>query len=355
MITYLEKLVGIYPVSSDQKAVKQLLEYVGEHLQSRGFSVSILTYDGVHNLYASLHDKRHSRLLLQGHVDVVPGRQPFKVDGDKCLGRGTYDMLYGTAAFMQLADDLFNTKQTPDIAIMLSGDEEKGGFLGVNKMLADGYDADICLLPDAGEGFGSLNVAAKGVFDPTIRISGRAHHGSRPWEGDGAGGKLVRFLTEVENLFDTSSREHSTMTIARVNAGTAMNQGPASAETSLDIRYKDKVDLIRIKAGLSELLEKYDGEITSIVDGSDYQLDTSHPLVSQFVTLYERHAESTIRLTKAHGSSDARFFSERNIPVIMLRPNGGGAHGDNEWVSLESCNKFYALLREYVTLVATKV
>jgi succinyl-diaminopimelate desuccinylase len=353
MIDYLEKLVAFHSVSSDQTAVKNLLEYVESHLKNRGLHASILTYDGIHNLYASTTGQKHSRVLLQGHADIVPGGQSFRIERDVCYGRGTYDMLFGIAAFMKLADEIEVSKL--DLAIMLSGDEEKGGFHGVNRMLEDGYSTDICILPDAGEKFGSLSIAAKGVFSPTILITGKSHHGSRPWEGDGAAGKLVACLTEIGQLFDDSDRHNSTVTIARLAAGAAVNQGPASAEASLDIRYKDKLDLVRIQHGIKDILERYDGEILSLLSGSDYQLDANNVYVKQFVSLYEAHTGQPILYTKAHGSSDARFFSERNIPVIMCRPDGGGAHGDNEWISIEGMGKFYELVREYVALVATKV
>ena len=51
---------------------------------------------------------------------------------------------------------------------------------------------------------------------------------------------------------------------------------------------------------------------------------------------------------KAPGSSDARFFSAHNIPVIMLRPTGHGAHGDNEWISIAETEQFYQILTSYI-------
>lgn len=352
----LRNLVSFYPVSHDQTAVKRLLDYTKEQLEARGFTAMLHEYDGVHNLYASSRGQKHSRVLLQGHIDVVPGEQPFKVADGKYFGRGTYDMLYATAAFLRLADELQPVIGEYDLAIMLSGDEEKGGFNGVNRLLDEGgYSADVCLLPDAGEGFGSLNIAAKGVFGPTIRIHGRSHHGSRPWEGDGAAIKLARCLLEIEELFDTSSRDNSTLTVSRLQAGRAHNQGPATADASLDIRYENHADLERIQSGLERVLARYDGEITSVATGSNYQIGLNDPLVSTFVRLYEKHAGQPIRFTKAHGSSDARFFSEKGIPVIMLRPDGGGAHGDEEWISIASMEKFYALIKEFVTKEATGV
>jgi len=70
-----------------------------------------------------------------------------------------------------------------------------------------------------------------------------------------------------------------------------------------------------------------------------------------FVDMYKQATGTGISFIKAHGSSDARFFAERGIPVIMFRPDGGGAHGDDEWLSLESFDAFYGLLRGYVQVL----
>lgn len=354
MEEYLQTLVNFYPQSSKQDKVKELLLFVATKFKQHGLQVKALEYNGVYNLYASTRTPQKSKLLLQAHIDVVPAEnQPFNLRGDRYYGRGTYDMLFATACYLQLCDDLGTQLKDLDLAFMLSGDEEVGGFHGVKTFLDDGYSADVCILPDAGNGFGSLNVAAKGIATHTIRIHGKSHHGSRPWEGDGAAAKLTHFLIDAQKIFDTTTQNNSTMTIAKISSGDADNQGPAYADATLDIRYKDKPDLQRIKQELTTLLSTYNGEITNIIEGDDYQLDLSSEYVKLFVQLYEQHNGGKIEFTKAHGSSDARFFAARNIPVIMLRPDGSGAHGDNEWVSKESIDKFYKLLKEYVLKVAT--
>lgn len=314
----------------------------------------LLQKNGVNSLYASTSKGKHCKLLLQAHIDVVPTEdQPFRSGSGKYYGRGVYDMLFAAAVYLTLIEELGHDLRKYNLGIMLSGDEELGGFDGVLPFLEQGYSTDICILPDAGNNFGGLNIAAKGISTHTLRIHGKSHHGSRPWEGDGAGAKLIHFLSEVENIFDTSDTSNSTLTIATLNAGSADNQGPAYADTTLDIRYKDKADLKRIKHELDILLKKYNGELLKLVEGDDYQLDLSNQHVKNFVTLYEKYIGKSVEHTKAFGSSDARFFAAHNIPVIMFRPDGGGAHGDNEWISAESVQKFYQLLKEYVVMTAT--
>ncbi len=353
MEEYLKQLVNFYPVSSNQDAVLRLLTYCKEHFESKGLHAEILDYGKINNLYVSRNGEKHVKLLLQGHVDVVPGdNQPYKETEDSLEGRGTFDMLFAAACYMQLVDDLTDKLSDLDMGILLSGDEEVSGENGVKAFLAAGYTCDVCLLPDAGDGYGKLSIGAKGIYELSVRIQGKSHHGSRPWEGDGAAAKAVHFLSQAEKLFDTGDRQNSTMTISKLAAGDAMNRGPAYTDIGLDIRYKDSVDFARIKKQLTDLLEQYNGEVLETLAGDDYQLDTSNTLVQHFLALYSKQIGHSVEQTIAPGSSDARFFTKCNTPVIMLRPDGGGAHGDNEWVSRESLHQFYNLLKEYVLEVA---
>lgn len=345
----LKELVGLYPETKDQLRVKKLLDNIGSQLTELGLEVTPIEYNGKHSIYAHPKGSKSSKLLLEGHVDVVPAsNQPFKVNGDKLFGRGVYDMLFAIACYLELLNELKDHLPNLDLGIMLTGDEEFGGTNGVQKLLRDRYSTEVCVVPDAGDDFGSLSVAAKGIYTLSIHINGTAHHGSRPWEGDSATTKLVHLLAKIETIFDTSSRDNSTITIAKLQAGDAENKGPAYADCTLDIRYKDRVELERIKTKLEPLFKQFDAVITKAKDGTDYRIDVNNTYVQSFIKQYELCIGKKVKLTKAHGSSDARYFVERGIPVIMLRPDGGGAHGDNEWISSASIDKFYGLLKNYV-------
>lgn len=349
MQDYLEPLVNFYPVSSDQSRVKALLEHAQILCHDAGLYTRLYEEEGIWNLFAAPEQSKHVKVLLQSHVDVVPAKdQPFKVDDKKFHGRGTFDMLFAAASYLRFITEHKDKLNDLDFGIFLSGDEELSGAHGVKHFLEQGYKADICILPDAGTHLGVMNIAAKGICVTRVRTNGTAHHGSRPWEGDNATSKLVHLLTEAEELFDHSDHDNSTMTISIINAGEADNQGPKTAEATLDIRYKDKTDLKRINDKLSKLLEKYDGEVVDKLEGDDYQLDMDNPLVKSFIDEYEAGIGKPIDTMKAPGSSDARFFSAHNIPVIMLRPKGHGAHGDNEWISIAETEQFHQILSSYI-------
>lgn len=349
MIDTLETLVNFKPITSDQSAVSELLTYVEGRLISRGLHVERITNNGINSLYASTQSKAHSKVMLQGHIDVVPGGQPFSMDSNKIVGRGCFDMLFATASFLRIIDELDNPSRY-DISILLTGDEEVGGMNGVGTIMQQPtYTCDICVLPDAGDGFGTMSIGAKGVMQLILRADGAAHHASRPWEGDGAAGKLISFLEALTKVFDPSDRANSTMTVSKLEAGSdALNQGPAVARAGVDIRYSTKQDLLRIRKEMGELQEKYSVTIEKEMVASNFSLDIEHPLVRQFTEMYEAAVGAPIKTIRAHGSSDARFFDEKDIPVIMFRPDGSGAHADNEWISIDSWNKFHEVLDAFV-------
>lgn len=353
IIKHLQQLVSFYPATSEQQNVLELLKYCKQQLEQTGSfkDLEIVCNNDHYSLVASTTSTTTPILLCQAHVDVVPADPADRLirqEGDTLRGRGVYDMLFGTACYLHFVQKHAEKLDSLNLGIMLTGDEEIGGFYGAQALLDEGYGADVCILPDAGHGFGDVNQSAKGVYNFDITVNGKAHHGSRPWEGDGAANKLVALLTDLDAAFDTSDHDNSTMTITQLHGGDSVNKGPAQASAHIDIRYKDKPDLHRIQQVVKRLCRTHSAEVSNLLIGDDYQLDLKNSHVTSFVELYESHVGRPLTFGKAHGSSDARFFASKNIPVIMFRPDGGGAHSDNEHLSVSSLQKFYSVLEKYI-------
>lgn len=353
MLQELQTLIGFHSSNDNRTGIASLLDYAEGKLRLRGLVVERLEHNGIPSLYASTQGQHHATVMLQGHIDVVPGGMPFQQDGDTIYGRGCYDMLFATASYLHIIDTL-DDPSAYDLSLLLTGDEETGGENGVQAILdTTDYTCDVCILPDAGEGLGTLSVAAKGFYRINMHVRGVAHHGSRPWEGDGAANKMIAFLSEFSTAFDESSHDNSTLVVSQLQAGTGVvNQGPADAYASVDIRYKDADDFVRIQQRLNELRQKYSVDIISENSGRNFSLDTNTQIVQDFIHIYQRHVASPIEYIKAHGSSDARFFDDKNIPVVMLRPDGGNAHSDGEWLSLSSWQIFHQIIEEYINKTA---
>lgn len=349
LVREIHTLMNFFPVTGNRQTIAQLLGYVEHRLEQAGLTVVRIEHSGVQSLYASTRGQKHARVMLQAHIDVVPGGKPFSLSNDIIRGRGCYDMLFGAASFLVLIDSLDNPASY-DISVLFTSDEEVGGSNGTAAILdIEQYRCDICILPDAGDKLGELSIAAKGIFSARLKAVGTSHHASRPWEGDNAATKLLLFLGKLSDLFDHSEPANSTCTISQLQAGNeALNQGPGEAFGGIDIRYTDRAEYERIRHEFDRLAARYDIELLTEKVSRSFALDTDTPLVKQFIDQYKQAMGGRIDMTKAHGSSDARYFDDSGMPVIMFRPDGGNAHGDGEWLSYSSWQTFHAILEHYV-------
>ena len=155
MIDDLKKLISFRSVTHDAAACTALLKYEQDLFVGYGMKTELGSIAGFPYLLATTGDDlRGVDVLLQAHIDVVPGTDALfapSTDGDKLIGRGTYDMLFAVACFNKLlagfADE--NTLTQKNIGVMLTSDEEIGGENGVAQLIS-GYECKVCILPDAG-------------------------------------------------------------------------------------------------------------------------------------------------------------------------------------------------------------
>ncbi|MCL1876824.1 M20 family metallopeptidase [Candidatus Saccharibacteria bacterium] len=351
----LSDLVAFYPTSSNQKSVRKLLEYVQKFLSEIGLNSKILTNNGVHMLYASTKGKKTAKIMLQSHVDVVPADEKLRrtaIKNGRIYGRGVRDMLFCTASYLKFLYDQKDKLDDLDLSLCLTGDEEVGGANTVPHLLNQGYSADVVWLSDAGNRPDELVVSAKGGYNFDLIIHGTAHHGSRPWEGDNAAEKLIRCLRSFLSAFKKPANDVSTCTITELDAGDSINKGPATARAHLDIRYTNLNELKKYQKLVADLCEKWGGEVQNLLVLPNYTVDPNSELIQKYLTINESITGEKVRFIAVSGSSDARYFSQKNIPVIMTRPLSHGSHSDNEWVDLDSWRIYYEILTKYVLEIA---
>ncbi len=355
LFAQLTKLVAFKPVTAD-KACANLLKYVETELNQLNMQTRLVEHNGIYSLLGGTSSTASSRILLQAHIDVVPASKDLftlKQQGNTARGRGAYDMLFATASYLVLLKDLHarNQLQNLDIGIMLTSDEEVGGFNGVGKLIED-YTCLVCFLPDAG-GYKMLNARAKGVLQIEISAAGKGGHAGRPSECDNPISKIARIIDTLELEYTNRDPQDTVCSITSLSAGEALNQVPNSATVCLDIRYVPEDNPALIIRAIEKLVQPFSAKVTQLVCEPAYTVDITSPLVSIFIKTYEAFVGGSIQTIQAPGSSDARFFSAKNIPVIMIRPLGGGLHAPDEWISMDSLGQFHTILREYVIKVGT--
>lgn len=348
----LERLIAYRPVTGYNEQMGLLFDYLEAELSELDLKIKRGEHKGYPYILAGTKSTAKSKVLLQAHVDVVPAEpSQFRLvnrDG-KLYGRGSYDMLFATASYLILLRELHakNNLQKLDLGIMLTSDEEIGGFEGVGELIKT-YDCQVCFLPDAGS-FTAACIKSKGVLQIEVTSIGVAGHSSRPDIYKSPILPLTEFISAFNREFPNDDTGAVTYAVTRISSGSASNQVPHAAKATLDIRYPVGEDATEIQEKVVKLAKRYNLSTEQIELAMPYEANADDPGFRAFADIYTEVTGAALKTQHNLGSSDARFFTEKSIPVIMIRPDGGDIHGEQEWVGAESLRKFYTVLKAYIT------
>ncbi len=298
--------------------------------------------------------RRSPDVFLVGHIDVVPGEsaqfQP-EIRGKRLYGRGASDMKALVAMMMYVLKNHTFSPHTPTISLMITSDEEHGGENGVGYLLNQKkYRSKIAIIPDGGDDF-QLIGEAKGVIKVTLDVNGKSSHSSRPWEGRNAIQLFFSFYQKLLKRFPHPKSMNdwkTSIALTKIFGGTATNQIPKFVQAVFDIRYIPKDHPEMLLKTMAQLGKPF---YASIVDAKTFPPIVS-PLNNIYLQQWKRCAKKLlgkeISSVRYSGSCDAKYFSEKNIPVIITKPKGGDIHGPNEWIDLTSLKNFHTLLTEFL-------
>lgn len=360
LINTLEKLITFQTVTGNGPEISRCINWIRSELKNVKAYFEEYEFNGHKSLIITSKKTKKPKLLLQAHLDVVPATKELfvpKIIKERMVGRGVFDMKYAGACYIELLKELAPNLDKLNLGIMFTFDEEVGGFNGVSSLLGEGYSCNLCFLPDGGNNW-AFQEGAKGVLQLSVESSGVSGHGSRPWMGKNALDTLVIFLTDLKKEFPKEpcgdkDHYHNTLNIGKMLGGEAANKIADKAQAIIDIRFipKDtKDDLLRI---VKSVAKKHEGiNIKELVSGASYKADKKDPYFSLFSEIAKRKYGIKTSFDFSHGSSDARFFAERKIPVILIRPKGGDIHSEKEWIDIQDLERFYLVLKEFVLKVA---
>ncbi len=356
----LKTLIQFESVAERPDQLLAIINYAEKYLEHPGLRIERFMKGEKPSLVVSFKRSRrdrHFKVIFAGHLDVVPARREQFVareEGDRIYGRGALDMKGPCAVMMKLFKDLAEEGEEPDIALMLTTDEEIGSQNGVRYLLEEeGYSSDFAVIPDSGEGF-HIITDEKGALHFRVKFKGKPAHGSMPWLGESAIEKALLFYEDIKGalLYDSDDPEHwhNTLTLGTFHGGKKVNQVPPEAYMELDFRFVPPFTLGEAKRVVSYVAKKYGAEVEFMSEGEPFSTDLDHPISKAFIESV-KEVLGEVKFGKTHGATDGRFFAARDIPVVMIYPEGGDIHGDNEWVSVPSLAKLYDIFRAFVKKV----
>jgi succinyl-diaminopimelate desuccinylase len=346
-----ERLIGYETSRSD--ALVAAAGFVKGWLESRDIEVRDRDHNGVPVLLADVGatSEKAPSVIFHGHLDVVPGRpeqfEP-RVEGDRLIGRGAYDMKGGLAAMMCALKDLA-AQDGVRVRFVCVPDEESEEI--------DERSTDAIVNAGLGGNFAitgeptnmHIGVQAKGVLAMRIVVHGRAAHSSTPWLGDNAVLKAVDVFRAIESL--PFSRESSEMfdrpsiNLGRIAGGDALNKVPDWCEMAVDVRYLPGQDPGEI---LSQVRAIPHIEVTRTFIHPTVTVSRSNPYVRALRDAVSEATSGEVMSVGRDGASDAASFIEAGIPAVEFGPQGGGHHGPDEWVSVASLQRYRQALADFV-------
>jgi succinyl-diaminopimelate desuccinylase len=331
------------------RALEYVLDFVGP-----GFTVERFESNGKPSALLYAGARRRFSVILNGHLDVVPGTpEQFvpRLEGNRLYARGAHDMKVSALVEAQIFRELGSSLP---IALQLVTDEEVGGRDGTLHQLEQGVEGDFVVIGE--QSALRLVTDSKGIAGVNLHATGRAGHSAYPWLGDNA---LVKVLRSVENIltkYPMPAEEawQPTVNVARISTpNQARNQIPAAAEAWLDIRFPPQEVGFdgRSAAEIADYLQGFcvDGVTVEVIYADPpHKADRSRPEVLALQQAARNQGFDGDFLRK-HGAADGRFYYQRGIDAVIFGIGGDGLHGPAEYVDITTIEPYYRALREFLS------
>lgn len=292
-------------------------------------------------------------ILILCHYDTVWDagtleRLPFRIDGDRVTGPGSYDM---KAGIVETAFALASARPSRPVVVLVNSDEEIGS--GSSRALIEerARSAAAVLVLEPATSGGAIKTARKGFADFRLQVEGRAAHaGVEPEKGVSAVEELARQILRLRELADPG--RGTTINVGVVSGGTRSNVVAARAEALVDVRLASTAEMERVLPAISGLQAQAQGARLTVEGGMDRPpMERTEGVVRLARLAQEIAAEIGFPLPESSsgGVSDGNFTAALGVPTLDgLGPDGGGAHADSEHLLVSSWLRRTELLRRLI-------
>jgi glutamate carboxypeptidase len=345
--------------SHQKAAVDRLGKLIASEWRRRGANVSVLgskTRGDSVRAEIWLGDGRpQGQIMVLGHLDTVYplgtlATMPFRVEGGRAFGPGTFDMKAGLVLALGAIDALQARRLRPKkrLVFFWNSDEEIGSYSSraLIEREARRSHAVLVLEPAAGPD-GRLKTSRKGIGTAEIVVTGRsAHAGLDPGAGINAVLELALQIVRLKDL--NNSRRGIAVQATVIAGGTVSNVVPHHARAELDIRFTHLADAPKIERQLRALGPILPGARVDVRGGINRPPLERTPAVAALFHHAQklmRELGQTLDETSVGGGSDGNFTAALGVPTLDgLGATGNGAHSTVEHVMVRSLPERAALL-----------
>lgn len=291
-------------------------------------------------------------ILLNGHLDVVPGKAKqfaARVEEDKLYGRGALDM---KSTLLAMTDVFCDVAEQAPIGLQIVCDEETGGADGTGLQLANGVMCDMALVGEATPR-DAICTESRGFCRATITFNGTSAHGAYPWLGENAVLAATRYINDLLTTYPTPDNEmwQTTVNIAGIQTpGTTFNRVPDTAVLQLELRFTPQDPQFMSQTAAQNFLKSLDSrsKVTIHAFEPSHTANVLNPLVQRLAQIIAEHTGVPTQFIKKYGSADVRYFTERGIDAVTYGLTGANIHADNEYVELASLETYKTILKQFL-------
>ena len=296
------------------------------------------------------------RILLHGHVDVVPGEQSQfepREEGDELYGRGVYDMKGALAAMMYAIEDLgaLSCGATVELLVVPDEEDEHGARTGAEVLIGNRHVGDFLITGEPTDFH--IGTQAKGVLDLRVTLRGKSAHGSQPWLGKNAALLAYEHYRRVADLPFAGERSdlfpYPSVNLARIIGGDVLNRVPDRCTYDLDIRYLPNQDPKEIVRQIRSV--DLPAEVEVLFYREPTYVSRRNPYVNALREVAARNFHGNPVGVGRHGASDVVYFQRAGVPGVEFGPVGGGHHGPNEYVVASSLETYRQMIVQFVQIV----
>lgn len=350
----IKDLIGFRTVEDAFNEFEKTVQYCEDFFADSDVIIKKYNYSGYPALVILSSETKTPTFMLQGHLDVVDGLDSqFKAQckGEYVYGRGTVDMKGFDALAMHLIKHL--RKSHPDISIglMLTFDEEIGGSNGAACLAEENYFPDILINGDGGYNHAVIH-AEKGILKFKLKVESISGRHTYPWNGQNAFDLLIEDYFQIISLFKDqgiatdSDNWYTTYSSYDIYVQNEPFFAPHYAEMKVNIYFAEDISSDSLFQNIKNLLKH--AAIEKLMFSERVYLEPDNKQIVQMQQKMQRHFNKPIVIRSENGSSDARFFTNKGISIVIIKMVGEGHHTPEEKLHIPSIMPMYCSLKDFI-------
>jgi LysW-gamma-L-lysine carboxypeptidase len=335
----LEKALRLYTPSLSERP---MAEFLADKCDDLGFED--IQIDEVGNIIAK-KGSGSPKIMLCGHMDVVPGKVKVRKEGDSLYGRGASDAKAPLMAMLFAAASIEKNQGT---VTFVGAVDEEGNAVGIKNIVKKKMDVDYAVFGEP-SGIKQVTIAYKGRLAIKLKISAAdSSHASAPWLSKNAIEESMIFVKELKEKLEANQEDKTkgmllTATMTEIKGGTSHNITPKECETLFDIRIPVDMNCKSIEQKIATLVKEISQErevdaFYSILDETEpFEAPHNSSLVRAFTLGIMQVEKSRPTLIRKTGTGDMNVLGNQwKIPVVTYGPGDPHeAHTIDEKVSIE--------------------